>query len=92
MNNPCYGGVQKEQTQAMKTIDLSKTVKELCTQDPELIPILAGMGFTEIVKPLMLSTVGKIMTIPKGASMRGIDLQVIRATLTAHGYEIQEDN
>ena len=74
----------------MKTIDLSKTVNELCTQDPELLPILASLGFTEIVKPLMLSTVGKIMTIPKGASMRGIDLEVIRAALTAHGYEIQE--
>ena len=76
----------------MKTIDLSKTVNELCTQDPALVPILAAMGFTEIVKPLMLSTVGKIMTIPKGASMRGIDLAVIRAALTAHGYEIQESN
>jgi hypothetical protein len=74
----------------MKTIDLSKTVNELCTLDPALIPILAGMGFTEIVKPLMLSTVGKIMTIPKGASMRGIDLKVIRATLVAQGYEMKE--
>jgi len=74
----------------MKTIDLTKTVHELCAQDPALVPILASMGFTEIVKPLMLATVGKIMTIPKGAGMRGIDLKVIRATLTAHGYEIHE--
>jgi hypothetical protein len=72
----------------MKTIDLDKTVHELCSADPDLAPILASLGFTEIVKPMMLSTVGKFMTIPKGAVMRNIKMETIREKLEANGYEI----
>jgi len=74
----------------MKIIDLGKTVHELCSSDPELAPLLASIGFTEIVKPMMLATVGKFMTIPKGAAMRNIKIEIIRQKLEANGYEIIE--
>jgi hypothetical protein len=71
-----------------KTIDLKKTVHDLCAGDPDLAPILAQIGFTEILKPIMLNTVGKVMTLPKGAQMRGIKLETIIGTLQSHGYEL----
>ena len=74
-----------------KQIDLSQSVNVLCTQHPELITILATLGFTEIVKPLMLNTVGKLMTLPKGAAMRNIDLEQVIQSLREHGYYIEED-
>lgn len=52
-----------------KKLDLNKTVYELTQEYPELIEIMAGLGFTEIIKKPMLHSVGKIMTIPKGAKM-----------------------
>ncbi|HCG62704.1 MAG TPA: hypothetical protein DHV69_02155 [Sphaerochaeta sp.] len=80
----------KESEMDKKTIDLQKTVHALCSADPELAPLLAELGFTEIVKPIMLNTVGKVMTLPKGAAMRGIALPTIIRTLESHGYTVIE--
>ena len=74
-----------------KTIDLNKTVQALCTTDPELAPLLAQLGFTEIVKPIMLRTVWNVMTIPKGASLRGLDLQEIIRGLETEGYTVTQN-
>ena len=71
-----------------RIIDLDKTVHALCSADAELAPILAGVGFTEIVKPIMLTTVGKVMTIPKGAAMRNIDLQMVIKALEERSYTV----
>lgn len=37
-----------------KKLDLNKTVYELTQEYPELIEIMAGLGFTEITKKPML--------------------------------------
>ncbi|WP_422477804.1 DUF1858 domain-containing protein [Pleomorphochaeta sp. DL1XJH-081] len=71
-----------------KTIDLQKTVHALCSENPELVHVLAKLGFTEIVKPIMLSTVGKVMTLPKGASMRSLDIKTIITSLEEQGYQV----
>ena len=72
----------------MKSIDLNKPVQKLCTEHPELIDIMRELGFTDIVKPGMLATAGRFMTIPKGAAMKKIDMDTIRRTLEEHGFEI----
>ena len=73
-----------------KTIDFTKSVYELCGKDPAVGEILAELGFTEITKPGMLQTVGRMMTIPKGAAMRNVDLDLIRRTFAERGYDIIE--
>ncbi|MGI6467144.1 MAG: DUF1858 domain-containing protein [Sphaerochaetaceae bacterium] len=72
----------------LRELDLNKSVAQLCEQHKELAPLLAEIGFVEIVKPIMLKTVGKVMTIPKGAAMRSIDLKMVIATLEEHGYKV----
>ena len=57
-----------------KKIDLTKTVFELVTEYPELIDIMASLGFSEITKKVVLNSVGKLMTIPKGAKMKNIPM------------------
>jgi hypothetical protein len=74
-----------------KYIDLTKTVHSLCQEYPELIGVLEGLGFKEITKPGMLSTVGRVMTIPKGA-MRGISMDEIRSALLANGFQVKESD
>ena len=71
-----------------KKIDFSKTVFELVSEYPELIDIMANLGFTEITKKAMLNSVGRITTIPKGAKMKGISMMEIIATLMSNGFEI----
>lgn len=60
-----------------KSIDLSKTVYELVKEYPELKGIMADLGFKDILNPVRLNTIGRVMTIPKGAVMKGIDMREI---------------
>lgn len=88
-NEPCYHNDQEPLKHTdVKVVDLSLTVNQLCTADPELIATLASIGFVEIVKPMMLATVGRVMTIPKGSAMRKLDLEVVKEQLRQHGYTV----
>jgi hypothetical protein len=71
-----------------KQLKLSKSVYELCNEYPELPNLLATIGFKDITKPGMLSTMGRFMTIPKGAVAKKIDLNFIILTLQENGYEV----
>ena len=73
-----------------KTIDLNKTVYELCNSYPEIKDILNSSGFTDITKPGMLNTAGRFMTIPKGATMKKLSLDTIKEALIEHGFTIIE--
>ena len=42
-----------------------------------MVEIMASLGFTEITKKAMLLSVGHVMTIPKGATMKGIAMEKI---------------
>ena len=55
-----------------KKIDLNWSVYDITKTYPEVIDIMANLGFDEIKKPAMLNSVGRIMTIPKGAKAKGI--------------------
>lgn len=71
-----------------KRLDLNKTVFELVQEYPELVDIMADLGFTEITKKPMLHSMGKLMTIPKGAKMKNISMIDVVAALTAQGFEL----
>ena len=71
-----------------KAIDLRNSVYEVCTKYPELIEMMKELGFVDIVKPGMLETAGRFMTLPKGAKMKGIDLGDIRHKLESLGFTV----
>lgn len=73
-----------------KKIDLNKSVYDLTHEFPEIIDVLKNLGFTDIVKPGMLQTAGRFMTLTKGASMKKIDLNLIKQTLYDNGFTIIE--
>jgi hypothetical protein len=73
-----------------KMIDFNKTVNELCIEDPFVIEVMKEIGFEQITKPGMLQTAGRVMTIAKGARMRGVDLNKIKQTFEKHGYIVKE--
>jgi hypothetical protein len=74
----------------MKIIELSQSILSLVTMHPEIKDILFELGFKDIVKPGMLQTVGRIMTLEKGSRMQSIDLEVVKHKLTEKGYTIKE--
>lgn len=71
-----------------KTINLKDSVYVICTDYPEVKDILAGVGFLDITKPGVLNAAGRLMTLPRGASMRGIELAKVISALQANGFEI----
>ena len=57
-----------------KTLDMSKSVHDLAQEFPEFTQVMVDLGFTDIAKPAALNTVGRVMTVPRGCSIKGIDL------------------
>ncbi len=74
----------------MKEISLNSSVYELVTAYPEIQHVLFDLGLKDIQKPGMLTTVGKYMTIPKGAKMKKVDLKIIIDQLEQLGFVIKE--
>ena len=74
-----------------KKLDLSKSVYDLVKEYPEVIDIMKGLGFTEITNKVMLHSVGKIMTIPKGAKMKGISMMDIVGAFMKAGFTLEGD-
>lgn len=73
-----------------KTIDLSKTVFKIGSENPYVIEIMKELGFIDITNPGMLNTVGCLMTISKGAAIKGIGLDKIKKVFRAHGFHLIE--
>jgi hypothetical protein len=72
------------------SIDLRKTVYELCSADPKIMDMMVELGFDQLALPGMLQSAGRFMTIPKGAKLKKIELEHIKSTFRANGYEIEE--
>jgi hypothetical protein len=73
----------------MGILSLESTIYELCESHPELVGILKEMGFESIGNPIMMRTAARIMTLPKAAAMKGIDLDWVIKTLEQEGYIVQ---
>lgn len=73
----------------MKTLDINKPVRDLVQEYPELKDILASLGFAQITSPAMLDTVGRMMTIERGAALKGIPLTDILQALENNGFDIK---
>lgn len=75
----------------MKVIDMRQSIFQLISNYPELKDILSKLGFTEITKPGMVSTVGRFMNLKQGCSLRKIDIKTLIAGLETEGFILKED-
>ena len=80
---------KKESEAVGKPLDLNQSVHALCAAYPEMQDIMVSLGFQDIVKPGMLNTAGRIMTLDKGARMKKIPMETIIQTLTEHGFDVE---
>lgn len=71
-----------------KVLDMKKTVYELTGGYPEIINILKSLGFENITNPALLKTAGKVMTIPKAAKIKNIDLNTILDKFSERGFTV----
>lgn len=71
-----------------KVLDMKKNVHDLATEYPEVIDIMIELGFKDISNPVALNTMGRVMTIPKGSQIKGIDLEAIVNLFEEKGFEV----
>jgi hypothetical protein len=74
----------------MKTINLNDTLFDITEKNPELIPVLAGLGFGGVTNEKMRTTHGREMTILKGTEHLGIDLDAVTRALEAKGFTVKK--
>lgn len=73
----------------MKELDLNKSVAELVREYPELREVLASLGFTDILRPGALQLMGRIMTLPRGAVVKGISFDRLAEALEKEGFVLK---
>ncbi|UOC06417.1 iron-sulfur cluster assembly protein [Lactobacillus johnsonii] len=78
----------EETEEKEKIIDFSVPIKKLAEEYPDFIQIMYDCGFTRIKIPGLLSTVGRVMTIPLGAQAMKIDLDKVRQAFEDKGYKV----
>ena len=78
----------EETEEKEKIIDFSVPIKKLAEEYPDFIQIMYDCGFTRIKIPGLLSTVGRVMTIPLGAQAMKIDLDEVKQAFEDKGYKV----
>lgn len=78
----------EETEEKEKIIDFSVPIKKLAEEYPDFIQIMYDCGFTRIKIPGLLSTVGRVMTIPLGAQAMKIDLDKVKQAFEYKGYKV----
>ena len=70
------------------TIDINDSVLNIVTKCPDAAVVLKDLGFEQIVNPVMLKTMGKIMTLPKASKMKNIPMDRIMEAFENRGITI----
>lgn len=73
----------------MTKISLTTPVHDLVAAHPDIVPIMVQMGLDGVTQPGLLNTVGRFMTLEKGAKMKHIPLAQLIETLTQAGFEVE---
>ncbi|WP_125706310.1 DUF1858 domain-containing protein [Lacticaseibacillus daqingensis] len=76
----------------MTLISLHTPVRELVAANPTIVPVMVAMGLDGVTNPSLLNTVGRFMTLEKGARMKHIPLAALTQTLAENGFEVQADD
>ncbi len=71
-----------------KILDLNKSVAALVKEYPEVSDIMFSLGFTEVKKPAMLNSVGRIMNLKKGSQMKKIPMEEIVRAFREKGFTV----
>lgn len=74
-----------------KELDVNKTVAELVKEYPELREAMAEIGFREILNPIALEVMGRVMTLPKGAAVKGFRWEDVVHKLEERGFFLKRE-
>lgn len=70
------------------TIDLTQPIAKTIEEHPEILDLLVELGFKPLANKAMRNSVGKIVSLQKGASMINVDIKRIIQELEWNGYDV----
>lgn len=63
------------------------SIQQLVKTHPVALDIMKDLGFKDIMKPGMIQTVGRVMTLEKGCRMKKIDYEKAKEAFLEHGIQ-----
>jgi hypothetical protein len=73
----------------MITISKKDSIYKLVTNYPQIKEIMTKLGFSDIIKPGMIQSVGRIMNLEKGCKMKDMNMSEIVDIFHAYGFELE---
>ncbi|MGF7047595.1 hypothetical protein J2T13_002100 [Paenibacillus sp. DS2015] len=73
-----------------KVLKMEESIYEWVNRYPEVIDIMVELGFCDIVKPGMLQTAGRFMTLSKGIKLKKMDIDTVKLTFQHYGFKVLE--
>ena len=72
-------------------ISINDSIFNIVTRFPRIKQIMVELGFKDIVMPGMLGSVGRIMTLKKGSSIKHIPFESIVKIFEENEFELVEE-
>ncbi len=73
-----------------KMISLTDSIYSIVKDYEEVIEVMEILGFEGMTNKKTISTVGRIMTLEKGAKFKNIDINIIKDEFEKHGFIVKE--
>jgi len=73
-----------------KVISLTDSIYDLVNKFEEVVKVMESLGFEGMTNKKTINTVGRIMTLKKGAQFKKIDLQIIKNEFSKYGFIVKE--
>ena len=73
-----------------KLISLTDSIHNIVKKYEEVITIMEILGFEGMANKNTINTVGRIMTLSKGAKFKNIDVKIIKDEFEKHGFIVKE--
>ncbi|AXY25101.1 hypothetical protein CL176_03125 [Suicoccus acidiformans] len=73
----------------MNEVDLDIPVADVLDNQPELLDLLVNIGFKPLANPIMRQSVGKVVSLRRGAKMIGIPMTQLVKELIWNGYIVK---
>ncbi len=73
-----------------KVISLTDSIYNLVKKYSEIIEIMEDLGFEGMTNKKTINTVGRIMTLEKGAKFKNIDIKIIKDEFENHNFIVKE--
>jgi len=73
-----------------KIISLSEPIYSLVKKHSEVVKIMEDLGFEGMTNKKTINTVGRIMTLEKGARFKSIDINKIKQEFEKNNFIVKE--